>query len=162
MQYKRMVFNAILFLGPGLLSLQAQDGIAVSGGEASGSGGTVSYTLGQVAYITNTGTGGSEAQGVQQAFEISIVSGIEETRGITLRFSTYPNPVSEVLILKIEGEIQVQYLVSLYDIKGILIASKKTEGSETSIDMKNLFPATYFLKVTDNNKEVKTFKIIKN
>jgi hypothetical protein len=162
MQYKKMVFNAILFLGPGLLSLQAQEGISVSGGDASGSGGTVSYTLGQVAYITNTGMGGSEAQGVQQAFEISIVSGIEEMSGITLRFSAYPNPVSKVLILKIEGELQGQYFVSLYNVKGIRLSYKKTEGIETHIDMENLYPAIYFLKVTDGNKEVKTFKIIKN
>jgi hypothetical protein len=157
-----MVFNVILFLCPGLFSLWAQEGIAASGGDASGSGGMASYTIGQVAYITNTGTGGSESQGVQQAFDISIVSGIEETNGITLRFSAYPNPVSEVLLLKIEGELPVQYVVSLYDIRGILIMDKKTEGIETSIDMTNLFPAIYFLKVTDNNKEVKTFKIIKN
>jgi hypothetical protein len=162
MHYKRIVFNAILFLGPGLLSVFAQESIAVSGGDASGSGGTSSYTLGQVAFITNSGTGGSEAQGVQHAFEISIVSGIEETNGISLRFSAYPNPVSEVLVLKTEGEVQVKYDASIYDINGDLIMHIKTEGIETSIDMKNLLPATYFLKVSNYNKEVKTFKIIKN
>jgi hypothetical protein len=157
-----MVLNAVFLLGPGLLSLYAQEGISASGGDASGSGGTVSYTLGQVAFTTNTGTGGSEAQGVQQAFEVSIVSGIEETNGISLRFLAYPNPVSEVLILKIEGELKVPYVLSLYDINGVLIMSKETGGRETSIDMKNLLPATYFLKVTNFNKVVKTFKIIKN
>jgi hypothetical protein len=44
---------------------------------------------------------------------------------------------------------------------------KKTEGSETRIDMKELVPATYFLKVVQSlgnasPNEVKTFKIIKH
>ena len=45
---------------------------------------------------------------------------------------------------------------------GKLIESKKVENNETSIVMSNLVPATYFLKVIQDNKEIKTFKIIKN
>jgi hypothetical protein len=33
---------------------------------------------------------------------------------------------------------------------------------QTSIVMSNLVPATYFVKVIESNREVKTFKIIKN
>lgn len=40
--------------------------------------------------------------------------------------------------------------------------SKKVNGIETNIDLSELIPATYFLKVIENNKEIKTFKIIKN
>jgi regulation of enolase protein 1 (concanavalin A-like superfamily) len=79
-----------------------------------------------------------------------------------LQFSAYPNPVSGILILKIEGEIHMQYDLSLYDIKGLLLEYKKTDGIKTSIDMSNHVPSTYFLKITQDNKEVKTFKIIKN
>jgi len=67
-----------------------------------------------------------------------------------------------MLTLKIEGEVKTQYTVSLYDLNGICVVYKKISDVETSIDMKNLVRATYFLKVTGNNKEVKTFKIIKN
>jgi hypothetical protein len=45
---------------------------------------------------------------------------------------------------------------------GKLLESKKITGNQTSIVMSNLVPATYFVKVTESNKEVKTFKIIKN
>ncbi len=44
----------------------AQEVIDASGGVATGSGGTVSYSLGQVVYTFNTGDGGMENQGVQQ------------------------------------------------------------------------------------------------
>jgi hypothetical protein len=57
---------------------QAQESANVSGGDATGSGGTVAYSVGQVVYTTNTGSTGSVAQGVQHAFEIFTV-GIKET-----------------------------------------------------------------------------------
>lgn len=46
--------------------------------------------------------------------------------------------------------------------QGKLLQSEKITGKQTSIVMSNLVPATYFVKVTEGNKEVKTFKIIKN
>ena len=51
----------------------AQESANVSGGEATGSGGTVSYTIGQVAYTNHTGTNGNINQGVQQPYEIYLV-----------------------------------------------------------------------------------------
>ena len=44
---------------------------------------------------------------------------------------------------------------------GKLLQSEKITGNQTSIVMSNLVPATYFVKVIQGNKEVKTFKIIK-
>jgi len=41
------------------IDLQAQEAVSASSGNAAGSGGTVSYTIGQVAYTTNTGASGS-------------------------------------------------------------------------------------------------------
>lgn len=161
MQNIKMKIFTILLLGIGLRGLQAQETIAASGGDASGSGGTISYTVGQVFYSAGTGTGGSESQGVQQPFEISVLTGIEEGKSITLECSVYPNPVTEMLMLKIEGKLQAQYVVSLYDMNAIRLEHKKIIGTEISIDMKNRVPATYFLVVTGNNKEIKSFKIIK-
>jgi hypothetical protein len=43
-----------------------------AGGEATGSGGSVSYSVGQVVYTTNTGINGSVAQGVQQPYEFQM------------------------------------------------------------------------------------------
>ena len=56
----------------------AQSAVSSAGYEATGDG-TVSATIGQVAYLTATGDGGSIAQGVQQTFEITTETGIEIT-----------------------------------------------------------------------------------
>jgi hypothetical protein len=161
MKHKRLQLSAVLLLGLGLTGLQAQETIPATGGNASGSGGTVSYSVGQVVYTTNTGTNGSVAQGVQQPFEISVVTGIEQT-AINLAISAYPNPTTDYLVLKVENYDKGNLSYQLFDMNGRLLQNKKIEGNETSIVMSNLVPATYFVKVTEGNKEVKTFKIIKN
>ena len=70
---KKMKTVALLLLVFGITTAQAQQAITATGGNASGSGGTVAYSVGQIIYATNTGTTGSVAQGVHQPYEISIV-----------------------------------------------------------------------------------------
>jgi hypothetical protein len=150
----------ILFL-IGYTGMQAQTTIPTSGGTATGSG-SVSYTVGQIVYNTTSNSNGSVAQGVQQPYEISVITGIEAAKDISLEMVVYPNPATDYLNLKIDGEVKSQCIASLYDINGSLLRTIKIEGQETIISMQNLFPATYFLKITDNKKVIKTFKIIKN
>ncbi|MEA3447187.1 MAG: T9SS type A sorting domain-containing protein [Synergistota bacterium] len=171
MRHKKLKLSAILLLGLGLTGLQAQTSINATGGDASGSGGSASYSVGQVVYTTNTGTNGSVAQGVQQPFEISVVTAIEEAKGINLTVMAYPNPTTDYLTLSIDNSVKTSHDLSqlsyqLYDMNGKLLQNEKITGNQTSIVMSNLVPATYFVKVVKTNhdlsQEVKTFKIIKN
>jgi len=164
MKYKKLKFSALLLLGLGLTGLQAQESVNATGGNASGSGGTVSYSVGQVVYTTNIGTNGSVAQGVQQPYEISVVTGLEEAKGINLTVSAYPNPTTDYLTLEVDASttLSIQSMAyQLYDMQGKLLQNEKITSNQASIVMSNLVPATYFVKVTESNKEVKTFKIIK-
>ncbi|MCJ7449016.1 MAG: T9SS type A sorting domain-containing protein [Bacteroidales bacterium] len=156
-----IALTAICMFGFGT-AIHAQNAIPASGGNASGSGGSVSYSVGQIVYTTNTGTNGSAAQGVQQPYEISVVTSIEEALDISLEMVVYPNPTTDFIKLKIENYEVKNLRYQLYDINGSLLKDNKVEGNETNIVMNNFLPATYFLKVTDNNKVIKTFKIIKN
>ena len=162
MRHKRLKLSAVLLLGLGLTGLQAQTSVNATGTNASGSGGTVSYSVGQVVYTTNTGASGSVAQCVQQPFEISVVTGIEEAKGINLSVSAYPNPTTDYLTLSI-SEFEISNLTyQLYDISGKLLQSEKITGNQTNIVMSNLVPANYFVKVIAGNQLIKEFKIIKN
>ena len=159
MKYKKVKIS-VLLLGLGLTA-QAQQATTATGSDASGSGGTVAYSVGQIVYTTNTGTNGSVAQGVQQPYEISIVLGIDN-HTINLELTAYPNPTANFLTLNV-GNAELSTLnFQLYDILGKLIESRKIISSSETIAIENLPTATYFLKVTNNNNEVKTFKIIKN
>ena len=171
----------VLFLFLSVLSgasLFAQQTVTAAGGNAAGTGGTVSYTVGQVFYTTGTGINGSVAQGVQQPFEISVVTALEEAKEITLIWSVYPNPASDFLKLSLRNPEASGLIVDdlsylLYDMYGKLLEKKRLEGNETSIQMGGFAPATYILKIiqikgmtaqqgTKYQKELITFKIIKN
>jgi hypothetical protein len=152
----------VLLLGLGLTGLQAQESINATGGDATGIVGSANYSVGQIVYTTNTGTNGSVAQGVQQPFEISVVIGIEEANGMTLQCSTYPNPTTAFLMLNVENYDNINLSYQLFDTQGKLLQTQKITDSQTRIVMSDFVPATYFVKVMGGNKEVKTFKIIKN
>ncbi len=149
-----------MIFGIGISTVFAQETVVTSGGDASGSGGSVSYSVGQVLYTSNSGTNGSVAQGVQQPYEISIVTGITEN-GISL-LSAYPNPTSNFLTLQINDYVNKQLVYQLFDINGKLIESKQISSNQTILVMEHLAVASYLLKVSQNNKEIKTFKIIRN
>lgn len=155
-------------LVPGLVALQAQESLNATGGNATGSGGSVSYSVGQVVYTTNTGgSSGSVAEGVQQAYEISVVTGIEEAKSINLTVSAYPNPTTDCLTLSIDNSVNTNHDLSqlsyqLYDMSGKLLQSDKIKEAQTSIVMGSFIRASYLLTVIQNNTTLKTFRIIKH
>jgi hypothetical protein len=161
----RFELTLFLLFGLGLTSLQAQESVNASGGNALGSGGSASYSAGQVVYTTQTNAFGKVSQGVQQPFVISEQTGYEDVKGISLSCSVYPNPTNDYVILKVDASANLNiqsmsYL--LYEINGKLLDNKKLAGKETTIDMSKLVPATYLIKVFEDHKEIKIFKIIKN
>lgn len=162
MLHKKLKLCALLLLGLGLTGLQAQESINAAGGIASGSGGSANYSVGQLVYTTNTGSNGSVAQGVQQPYEISAITGIEEAKDINLTITAYPNPTTDYLTLNVKDFELSNLNFQLYDMQGKLLRNEKITGNQTSIVMSNLVPSTYFVKVIQGNKEIKTFKIIKN
>jgi hypothetical protein len=136
MQHKKVNLCVLVLIGIGLTELKAQVAIPATGGNISGIGGSVDYSIGQVVNTAITGANGFVMQGVQQPFEISVLTGTEEAIGINLVCSAYPNPITDFLILKIDNgnNINLSTLTfSLYDINGKLLESKKTEGNEVII-----------------------------
>lgn len=159
MVYKKTIVNfSILFLSIG--GLYAQENTVATGGEANGSGGSASYTTGQIVYTKKTGTGGSESQGIQQPYEITVTTGIDET-GIDLVINVYPNPTVDYLTLKIESDELETISYQLIDVQGKVIETKKITTNSTNINVEALPNSTYFLNIIENNKPVKTFNIIK-
>jgi len=160
MNQKLLKLSLIFLFGICLTKISAQQTIATSGSNATGSGGLVSYTIGQVFYTTYTATAGSVAQGVQQAFDFSTL-GIENNL-INLALIAFPNPTSNMLTLKVKEYSLDNMYFQLYDIQGRILVHKKINTEATQIPMQNLAPATYFLRIANQNKILKIFKIIKN
>lgn len=144
-----------------LFSASAQQASVATGGDATGSNGSSSYSIGQVAYINATGTNGSINQGVQQPFEIFTL-GENEFPEIQLMMSVYPNPTASFITLNIQNHSLETVHFELFDLNGRLIQSQSITTSETQIAMEHLASAVYLLNVVEQNKVLKTFKIIKN
>jgi len=156
-----ILLSALSFFTCGI-TIRAQNAIPATGGNAAGGGGSVSYSVGQVFYTKSTGSNGTVSQGVQQPYEISIVTAIRNTEGITLECAVYPNPTRGIIKLVVRTNDFTNLRFQLYDLNGILLQDKKVESAETEIFMDNLMPSTFFLKVFSADREIKTFKIIKN
>lgn len=161
MQQTKLKWIALLQLSFSIIGIQAQKAIPVSGGKASGSGGSISYSVGQTVYTTNTSPEGYVIQGVQQPYEISVMTGNYESKGINLEFSVFPNPSTEFVSLKIQNYKVEKLSYELYDVNGKLLESNQIQSSETKIVMTKYIRSAYFLKIRDNKAAVKEFKIIK-
>ena len=141
--------------------LSAQESITTTGGKASGNSGTVSYTVGQVAYSVKTGADGSVLEGVQQPYEIYIISDVEDI-GDDLSVQAYPNPTKDYLMLDFENLPANNMEYQLFNLQGELVLKSRIRENKTKIETGRLISGSYFLKIISNNKIVKTYKIIKH
>lgn len=160
--YFKLLLIMLLLVCFGHKEISAQQTVPTSGGNLSSSEGSVSFSVGQIVYTTNSGSNGSLAQGVQQPYEISVVTSLANSIGTSITFSAYPNPTRDLLKLNVEHYKHEQLVYQLLDITGKLLDSKKIESDESIIPMTDYSLGIYFVKIIDNTTVVKTFKIIKN
>lgn len=144
-----------------LTGLSAQETVNASGADATSDGGSISYSVGQITSANYTISSASVAEGVQQPFEISILTAIENTDNTQLTITAFPNPSTDYLTLKITNLELSNLAFQLYDVSGKLLQSNKIIDTRTSIAIEHLKVSTYFVKVVQDNKEIKTFTIIK-
>lgn len=137
----------------------AQNAVVPVGGTASGNGGTVTYTVGQIAVQTNSDGTVSISEGVQQPYEISVV-GVDECPSITLNAVLFPNPTQGNVQLTIDN-LQFEGEVKIFDLNGKFLFSKKIEGENTALDLSRYAPATYYVNVYSGKKMLKSFKVVK-
>jgi len=143
------------------LAIFSQNNTVASGSTATGATGSTTYTIGQIDYKTNNGSSGTISQGVQQAFEIVTLS-TNDVSQIQLVAIVYPNPTVQNVTLSIKDFDITNLNYQLFDIQGRIISNGKITQNETQIEMYSLPADTYILSVSQANKDLKTFKIIKN
>lgn len=143
------------------INLQAQQLLSTSGGLIANQSGSISYTVGQTAHVSISGPTMNILGGVQQPFEISVFTSVEDVRSENLTLSVFPNPVQQRLILRADEALSANYQYKLYNIQGEQILSGSMNGAYAEINVDFLPSATYILQVSSGNAELKTFRIIK-
>jgi len=137
-----------------------QNAVPSAGGTAQGSAGSVSYTVGQVAYTTARSPAGSVSQGVQQAYVIEDEPLPDDIGNVQIECMVYPNPAADFLTVSIP-ELSGGFELRLLNADGRTVADRHTVSSDTELDMSAMVQGTYILKVFQNSDLVKSFKIIK-
>jgi hypothetical protein len=158
MREKSVLLVILIFY---MSSALAQEAVLAAGGDATGGGGSAAYAVGQILYSSSSDASGEVFQGVQQPYEIMVISGLDQFEDLNLIISTYPNPVSDLLILKVESLERNDLNFKMYNSNGRIVFSDKLLKTQTNIDMSHLAPGAYFLHVIMEQEAVKTFKIIK-
>lgn len=154
---KLSILSIVMFLITG--TLPAQQVIATSGGAGQNASGSITYTLGEVVIETYNGTDKKLTQGFQQSR--LIITAVSEIKGLSYTVTAYPNPTTNFIKIKLEKDFPeiIDYL--LMDINGKVITSGKIENGETDISFESHVVGTYFVKMIQDKKEVKSIKVVK-
>jgi hypothetical protein len=156
---QRLLMLLILPVIP-VTAIFAQQGIPANGGEAISDSGTVSWTVGLVAYSTSTSGTGSVLQCVQHPYEIFLVDGIKESKS-EVHFLVFPNPTTGEVTLSFSEGTPVGLCAGLYDPEGKQLRWIALDKKEVTISMDDLSSATYLLTIFEKNQPIRTYKIIK-
>ncbi len=141
------------------LQSEAQQVISAAGTTTTTSGGSVSYTLGEMAIQTTETSSGTASEGVQQAYEIYKVGVTEITLGGFI--NVYPNPTNGQLTLN-TANLNKNLAYELYDSQGKLIRECASFSDGHTLSISEFTNAVYYLKISSDNQPIQTFKIIKN
>ena len=155
------VLHIIALLLSGSVGLFAQKTVTSSGDDATGSGGSSSYTIGQIDYTTYSGGSGSTALGVQHAYELFALSS-SDLAASNLKLIAFPNPTVDGITLQIDNLENQKLTFVLFDMNGTLLQSNQIIEKTTTIKTQQLKSSTYILTVLENNTVIKKFKLIKN
>ncbi|MEN9440670.1 MAG: hypothetical protein RLZ33_746 [Bacteroidota bacterium] len=141
--------------------LFAQSNTLPTGGDASGSGGNVSFSIGQIDYTSNSGSNGNLNQGVQQPYEFYSVIGINELEG-TFSLIMGPNPTTNEVQLTVMNYANNDLVYALSDMNGKTIISRTPFSGTALLNLENCAPGMYQLFISNNENQVKTYKILKH
>ncbi|MGQ1783827.1 MULTISPECIES: T9SS type A sorting domain-containing protein [unclassified Saccharicrinis] len=152
-----------LTIGCFILSVQclfAQEVLNASGSSNEHSGYVISWSIGELVAETYTGSKSFLTQGFLQT-RLDIPTSYFQVKD-EYDLEIYPNPViNNSVSLSIKGIELSNLSYQLFDISGRILKTNKIESNPASIDMTNLVPGIYLLRISGDEKEIKTFKIIK-
>lgn len=138
----------------------SQETVVTAGGDVESSDGFISYSIGQVFYVTIEDESYSVAQGIQHAYDVEVLSSVEVN--IEIDLVVYPNPTTDVLNLKIESPNDQSISYQLVDLQGKLILNDVVTEETTQLNMTTLETSSYILNVIQKGQLIKSFRIVKH
>ena len=142
------------------LHVQGQQQVVSSAGNFhANTSGSVSWTLGELAVETLTTAGNILTQGFQQSR--LTVTGIGDIPLLDFEILVFPNPASDHLIISTDKEQHENLYYQLYDLSGKIVLQDRIRETETTIPVNHLKSAVYLLRIIEGNRQVRSFKVVK-
>ena len=142
------------------IAIYAQEVVSTAGSHGETTSGSLSWTVGEPIIETITNESNTLTQGFQQS-ELTVTA-INDLQTSGIELSVYPNPTNSFLFIEVKTDKPRDLCLNLFDLNGKLILQKKITGSRQTVHMQNYKPAIYILKVTEDNKEIRTYQIVKH
>lgn len=156
---KKSIYSLIL-LAISFSCLKAQSAILATGVNASDGNGSVSYSVGQVAYLYK-GAANEILEGVQQPYEITTLTTRETTASELKDILLYPNPFKDYLYLDFTTNNFKGAEYQLFNAEGKLIRKGVVSQSKSELNFSDIPSAMYIIRINQYGENIKTFKIIK-
>ncbi|MDT7828070.1 T9SS type A sorting domain-containing protein [Pricia sp. S334] len=165
---KYLIIPLFLVLSPLPLSAQSvtlvntslSNVINTSGGDGSGKGGYISYSIGQSYYTSINTSENTVFQGVQIPVSKNKRAEITNSMPSVITIKSYPNPATDYFIINVDNYDEgLRY--EFYNLQGKLIAKDKIDKLKTRVNSSNLQPAVYMLGIFYKNTPINKLKIIK-
>lgn len=153
---RNLLIAVLLFFS---CSMYAQNIVSTNGGHFSSTNYQLSWTIGEPVIETGNSDNRMITQGMHQSK--LIVTSIKEIEGLQLTIIAYPNPAINYVQLEVESIKDEGLDYHLYGMDGSLLRKGRLTNNRVKITMQEYIPSTYLLNVVDNNRLLKTFKIIK-
>lgn len=150
------IFSLALALFPG--ALIAQQDVVTAGGNGTASGGSISYSIGQVVYTSESYSNGSINHGVQQPYSIMAINVDESLK--EMEVSLYPNPTHDHVLISLP-ELRRGLTISVFDMKGALIEEKPLQSQQTLLFAQEWHAAQYIIRICDQSQNCSEYKLVK-
>jgi hypothetical protein len=154
---KKSIIPIVVFISFGFSSF-GQNALSAAGGHFKTSGGSTSFTVGQVAYVLKNGTGSYLNEGIQQVYTKKTTP-IEELVYLK-EVQLYPNPTQETMTLILSSKEDVQVRFTIMDYLGKEIRNGNILSEKSEISLRDLPAGNYFISLK-SKKENRIFKMVK-
>lgn len=156
----KKLLAGLFFLSTSFLG--AQEVIATGGDYFETANGSISFTIGEPVIETVENGKNCLTQGFQQS-NLDIFTHMDEhpidNHPTGKKWIVYPNPTKDYVKLRIPDYEGKRYQLCTY--RGKIIKEDKIRETETLLSLVDYPLAAFLIRVIDNNKYVKVFKVIK-
>ncbi len=109
--------------------------------------------------LTATNQYGSDTKTEQDYINVLPLTLVDEF-GVENKFHFQPNPVKDILTVIGDGNLQGDFIASIFNSQGRFLISKKLCGKETTINLNGFESGMYFLRIGNTLNE-KSYKFLK-